>query len=125
MILDPKKKYMSSDFKTKLIQPIIYNLTLILVFLILTEAIFGQWFDKNSFGPYMREHRMKKQKIEYSDQNEKVEKHTIHPLLSPSKSTKLVLGSRVIILGTDNVEQRVPQYVGVEAEIVAVPGESN
>ena len=53
---------MSNNFKTKLIQPIIYNLTLILIFLILTEAIFGQWFDKNSFGPYMREHRMKKQK---------------------------------------------------------------
>lgn len=55
------------------------------------------------------------------DLNEKIKKHVIHPLLSPTKSTRLTLGSRVIILGTDNVEQRVPQYVGQEAEIVVVP----
>lgn len=53
---------------------------------------------------------------------EEPERHTIHPLLSPTKSTRLTLRSRVIILGTDNVEQRVPHLVGVEAEIVAVPG---
>lgn len=56
------------------------------------------------------------------DVNEEPERHTINPLLSPTKSTRLTMGSRVIILGTDNVEQRVPQYVGVEAEIVVVPG---
>jgi hypothetical protein len=52
------------------------------------------------------------------------ERHTINPLLSPTKSTRLTMGSRVIILGTDNVEQRVPQYVGLEADIVLVPGKS-
>jgi hypothetical protein len=39
-----------------------------------------------------------------------------------SNSRKLKYGSKVIILGTDNVEQRVPQYVGAEATIVDVPG---
>mmetsp|Transcript_8079 Transcript_8079/g.15243 ORF Transcript_8079/g.15243 Transcript_8079/m.15243 type:complete len:629 (+) Transcript_8079:76-1962(+) len=55
------------------------------------------------------------------EEDEEPERHAINPLLSPTKSTRLTMGSRVIILGTDNVEQRVPQYVGVEAEIVVVP----
>jgi hypothetical protein len=41
---------------------------------------------------------------------------------SSTNSRKLKFGSKVIILGTDNVEQRVPQYVGAEAIIVDVPG---
>jgi len=49
-----------------------------------------------------------------------VQRNAMH-ILSPSKSTRLKLGSRVIILGTDNVEQRVPQYVGMQATIVVVP----
>lgn len=39
-----------------------------------------------------------------------------------TQSKKLKLGSKVVILGTDNVEQRVPQYVGVEGIIIDVPG---
>lgn len=58
--------------------------------------------------------------IEHDDETDK---NDANHLLSPSKSTRLTLGSRVMILGTDNVEHRVPQYVGVEAEIVVVPGE--
>jgi hypothetical protein len=60
---------------------------------------------------------------ERKERMEETGKHIIHPLLSPTKSTRLTMGSRVIILGTDNVEQRVPQYVGMEATIVVVPGE--
>jgi hypothetical protein len=44
---------------------------------------------------------------------------------SSTNSRKLKYGSKVIILGTDNVEQRVPQYVGAEAVIVDVPGTDN
>lgn len=48
--------------------------------------------------------------------------NTCPTILSPTKATRLKLGSRVVILGTENVEQRVPHYVGVEATIVDVPG---
>lgn len=41
-----------------------------------------------------------------------------------TQSKKLKLNSKVIILGTDNVEHRVPQYVGVEGIIIGVPGTS-
>lgn len=62
--------------------------------------------------------------VELEEEEEEPERHAINPLLSPTKSTRLTMGSRVIILGTDNVEQRVPHLVGVEAQIVVVPGES-
>ena len=45
-----------------------YNLLFFLLAIIIMELIFGYWFDKNNFGPYMREHRMKK--VEYSLQYE-------------------------------------------------------
>ena len=45
-----------------------YNLLFFLLAIIIMELIFGFWFDKNNFGPYMREHRMKK--VEYSLQYE-------------------------------------------------------
>ena len=32
---------------------------------IIMELIFGYWFEKYNFGPYMREHRMKNQMMEY------------------------------------------------------------
>lgn len=48
--------------------------------------------------------------------------NTCPNLYTASNSRKLKYGSKVIILGTDNVEQRVPQYVGAEATIVDVPG---
>ena len=46
----------------------LYNLLFFLITFITIELIFGYWFDKNNFGPYMREHRMKK--VEYSLQYE-------------------------------------------------------
>lgn len=59
--------------------------------------------------------------VKEGDKEQVPQKHSINPLLTPTKSTRLTQGSRVIILGTDNVEQRVPQYVGLEAEIIVVP----
>ena len=48
--------------------------------------------------------------------------NTCPTLHSPTQARKLKMGSRVVILGTENVEQRVPHLVGVEATIVDVPG---
>ena len=45
----------------KIFFKIFFSNFLILLLLLLTiELFFGYWFDSNSFGPYMREHRMKK-----------------------------------------------------------------
>lgn len=54
--------------------------------------------------------------------NNRPRSNTCPTLHSPTHARKLKMGSRVVILGTENVEQRVPQYVGVEATVVDVPG---
>jgi len=41
------------------------NTIIVLVFIFFIELFFGHWFDKNNLGPYMREHRMKNQMMEY------------------------------------------------------------
>ncbi len=40
---------------------IITNLLILFTFVVLIELFFGYWFDKDNFGPYLREHRMKNQ----------------------------------------------------------------
>jgi hypothetical protein len=49
---------------------ILANSLIILTFVALVEIFFGYWFDKDNFGPYMREHRMKNQKIIWNYKNE-------------------------------------------------------
>jgi hypothetical protein len=41
------------------------NILILLTFVFFAELFFGYWFDKDNLGPFMREHRMKNQKIEY------------------------------------------------------------
>ena len=49
------------DSKIKNISKLItINIFFFILFLIIIELIFGYWFDKYNFGPYMREHRFKK-----------------------------------------------------------------
>jgi len=50
---------MKNQSKSNLIKVIIINLISILFIIVLIELVFGYWFDKNNFGPFMREHRMK------------------------------------------------------------------
>ena len=47
------------------------NILIILIFICFFEICFGYWFDKDNFGPHMREHRMKNQRIEWSNNEEK------------------------------------------------------
>ena len=56
----------------KFFKIIFFNLLIFFTFILFTELFFGYWFDKDNFGPYMREHRMKNQRIEWSGDNEKV-----------------------------------------------------
>ena len=39
------------------------NFFIFLFLILVIELLFGYWFDKNNLGPYMREHRMKKNPI--------------------------------------------------------------
>lgn len=44
---------------------ILINFLILFSFILIIEIFFGYWFDKDNLGPYMREHRMKNQRIEY------------------------------------------------------------
>ena len=48
-------------FFRNLSKTLLTNFLIIFSFIVLIELIFGYWFDKYNFGPYMREHRMKNQ----------------------------------------------------------------
>ena len=49
------------DSKVKYFFKLTYiNLIFFFIFFILVELIFGYWFEKYNFGPYLREHRLKK-----------------------------------------------------------------
>ena len=39
---------------------IFLNFIFFFLFIIIIELIFGYWFEKYNFGPYLREHRLKK-----------------------------------------------------------------
>lgn len=47
------------------------NILVFITLLIVIELIFGHWFDKDNFGPYMREHRMKKTLYQLNYKKEK------------------------------------------------------
>ena len=59
-------------FIKKFIKIISINILLILLIILSAELLFGYWFDKDNFGPYMREHRMKNQRIIYKNATEEV-----------------------------------------------------
>ena len=83
-----------------------FNIFVILIFVFIIEIIFGYWFDKDNFGPYMREHRMKNQKIEYSDSNEKIVffyRRNYHGFRGPDVEPKDI---NAVILGGSVVDER-------------------
>ena len=45
------------------------NFLILLIFILFVELVFGYWFDKDNFGPYMREHRMKNQPTSFKYKN--------------------------------------------------------
>ena len=48
------------NYLLKLSKKIFFYILIFLSLVIFVELFFGYWFDKDNFGPYMREHRMKK-----------------------------------------------------------------
>ncbi len=57
-------------FLRKLIKIFLTNFLIILSFVFFIELFFGYWFDKDNFGPYMREHRMRNQPIVFNYKGE-------------------------------------------------------
>ena len=91
------------DYIRSFIKILITNTFLVIFFVVVVELIFGYWFDKENFGPYMREHRMKSQKITWSDNNETINytyKRNYYGFrdddVHPSKIQAIILGGSTI-----------------------------
>jgi lysophospholipase L1-like esterase len=91
------------NFFFSLLKIVLLNLSIVIFFIAILELFFGYWFDKNNFGPYMREHRMKKQNIVWKYKDELVEYNYQRNYygfraedMDPSKIDAIILGGSVI-----------------------------
>ena len=87
----------------KFIKIFTFNILLILFVISLVEFSFGYWFDDNNFGPYMREHRMKNQRIIWKSETEEIEyfyRKNYYGFrgadIEPSKIKGVILGGSII-----------------------------
>jgi len=87
----------------KIVKIFSINIILVLFFISFVEIFFGYWFDKDNFGPYMREHRMKNQRISWKDETEELSyfyRRNYYGFrgkdIHPSKITGIIMGSSVI-----------------------------
>ena len=87
----------------KFLKIIFFNLLILLSFVLCIELFFGYWFQKDNFGAYMREHRMKNQRTEWINGDEKViyfYRRNYHGFraedIQPSKIDAIILGGSVI-----------------------------
>jgi len=85
------------------LKPLFTNICIVLIAVFVTELLFGYWFDKDNFGPYMREHRMKNQKTIWTYKNEIIEynyKRNYHGFraedIEPSEIDAIILGGSMI-----------------------------
>tara|TARA_B100001559_G_C16440434_1_gene594141 strand:- start:231 stop:1277 length:1047 start_codon:yes stop_codon:yes gene_type:complete len=90
----------------KFFKIIFFNLTIFLTFVLFFELFFGYWFDKDNLGPYMREHRMKNQRIEYEFDGVKevyFYRRNYHGFRGEDIEPSEI---KAIIMGSSNIEQR-------------------
>ena len=91
------------NFTKKFLKIFSINVILVLFFISFIELFFGYWFDKDNFGPYMREHRMKNQRILWKYELEEIEyfyRRNYYGFrgtdINPSEITGIILGSSLI-----------------------------
>jgi hypothetical protein len=95
-----------STFFLKFFKIFIINTLLILSFVLVVELLFGYWFDKDNFGPYMREHRMKNQRTEWTHEKFKevyFYRRNYHGFRGEDVEPKNIQG---IILGASVIDER-------------------
>ena len=90
-------------FFKNIIRIFIINSIIILLFSSVIELCFGYWFEENNFGPHMREHRMKNQRIVWKSETETVEyfyRRNYYGFrgadIEPSEIEGVILGGSVI-----------------------------
>lgn len=87
----------------KILKPFVINFLILFFFIVLIELIFGYWFDKDNWGPYMREHRMKNQPTIYNYEGKTIKynyKRNYYGFrgedIKPSDIEAIIMGGSVI-----------------------------
>ena len=91
------------NFFKKITKIFIVNFIIVLLFLSVVELSLGYWFDEYNFGPHMREHRMKNQRIIWKNDTEEIEyfyRRNYYGFrgadIDPSKIEGVILGGSVV-----------------------------
>lgn len=83
-----------------------YNIGIVFLFIITIELLFGYWFDESNLGPFMREHRMKNQKINWEYKGEKI-KYNYKRNYYGFRGEEIKLNEiKAIIMGGSLIDQR-------------------
>ena len=62
----------STKMKKSLTKIVFVNFLVFLLGILIVEIFFGNWFSAHDFGPYMREHRLKKNSVYLNYNNQKI-----------------------------------------------------
>ena len=93
-------------FLKKITKIFFINFIIVLIFLSIVELFFGYWFDENNFGPHLREHRMKNQRILWKDGIEEVEYFYRRNYYGFRGADIEPSEIEAVILGASNIEER-------------------
>ena len=91
--------YIFKPMKLSLTKILIVNFLVFLISITIIEIFFGYWFSAENFGPYMREHRLKKNSVYLNYNNQTyhfIYKRNYHGFrgenLDPSKIQAVIIG---------------------------------
>ena len=94
----------------KILKIIFINFFVFICFLFLIEIFFGYWFDKDNLGPYMREHRMKKNSIsvKFKDTNYNfIYKRNYYGFRGEEKKIEDI---KIVLIGGSTTDERYKPY---------------
>ena len=94
----------------KIFKIILINFFIFIFSLFLIEIFFGYWFDKDNLGPYMREHRMKKNSIsvKFKDTNYNfIYKRNYYGFRGEEKKLEDI---KIVLIGGSTTDERYKPY---------------
>ena len=94
----------------KVFKVVLINISIFFISALIIEFFFGYWFDKDNYGPYMREHRLRKTNYEIKYENNTYEfiyERDYHGLRGKQKDINLI--NAVMIGGSTTDERYKPE----------------
>ena len=94
----------------KIIKIISLNFFIFFLFFLAIETLFGYWFDKDNLGPYMREHRMKKNSLSVIYDNKQYN-HVYERNYYGFRGKEINLENvKIVLIGGSTADERYKPY---------------